>query len=131
MKRDELVAFLDSFLAISDYPDPSLNGLQVEGADEVTTVAVAVDSSLSTFEQAAALGAQMLIVHHGLFWGEPKAITGAHGKRVRFLLERGISLYAAHIPLDADRKSTRLNSSHVRISYAVFCLKKKKKIKQQ
>ncbi len=104
MKRDELVAFLDSFLAISDYPDPSLNGLQVEGADEVTTVAVAVDSSLSTFEQAAALGAQMLIVHHGLFWGEPKAITGAHGKRVRFLLERGISLYAAHIPLDAHRE---------------------------
>src|SRR5690554_7590977 len=28
-----------------------------------------------------------------------------------------------------DRKSTRLNSSHVRISYAVFCLKKKKKLK--
>src|SRR3989442_11942455 len=33
----------------------------------------------------------------------------------------------AHTVIPADRKSTRLNSSHVRISYAVFCLKKKKK----
>lgn len=104
MKRDELVSWLDSYLAIDDYPDPSLNGLQVEGADEVTTIAVAVDSSLSTFEQAAALGAQMLIVHHGLFWGQPKAIRGPHGRRVKFLLDRGISLYAAHIPLDAHRE---------------------------
>src|SRR3712207_9505958 len=31
------------------------------------------------------------------------------------------------VPLRADRKSTRLNSSHANISYAVFCLKKKKK----
>src|SRR5438067_6941110 len=40
---------------------------------------------------------------------------------------------AAHAGLarDPDRKSTRLNSSHVSISYAVFCLKKKKKKKKQ
>lgn len=104
MNRNELVQWLDEYLKIREYPDLSLNGLQVEGSDEVTTVAVAVDSSMSTFEQAAALGAQMLIVHHGLFWGQPKAITGAHGRRVRFLLERGLSLYAAHIPLDAHRE---------------------------
>ena len=104
MNRDELVSWLNDYLKIADYSDPSLNGLQVEGADEVTTVAVAVDSSMSTFEQAVAMGAQMLIVHHGLFWGKPKAITGAHGRRVKFLLEHGLSLYAAHIPLDAHRE---------------------------
>ena len=104
MKRDELVQWLDDYLAIADYSDPSLNGLQVEGAEEVGKVAVAVDSSLETFEKAADLGADMLIVHHGLFWGSPIAITGMHKKRVAFLLDQEISLYAAHIPLDAHRE---------------------------
>lgn len=104
MKRDELVRWLDGYLMISDYSDPSLNGLQVEGSDEVRKVAVAVDSSLETFEKAADMGADVLIVHHGLFWGSPIAITGTHRKRVAFLLDQEISLYAAHIPLDAHRE---------------------------
>lgn len=104
MKRDALAAWLDDYLRIGDYDDPSLNGLQVEGTDDVTKVAVAVDSSLSTFEQAADVGADFLIVHHGLFWGEPLAIRGMHKRRVAHLLEHDISLYAAHIPLDAHRE---------------------------
>src|SRR2546430_2819513 len=53
------------------------------------------------------------------------------GERYRFVerplaLQDGIGLAARHVE-DADRKSTRLNSSHSQISYAVFCLKKKKK----
>ncbi|MEX2536865.1 MAG: Nif3-like dinuclear metal center hexameric protein [Trueperaceae bacterium] len=104
MKRDALVRWLDDYLAIADYPDPSLNGLQLEGAEEVGKVAVAVDASLATFEKAAELGADFLIVHHGLFWGSPIALTGMHKKRVAFLLEQEISLYAAHIPLDAHRE---------------------------
>lgn len=104
MKRDDLVRWLDEYLAISDYPDPSLNGLQVEGADVIGKVAVAVDSSLETFEKAADLGADIIIVHHGLFWGSPVAITGMHKRRVAFLLDQEISLYAAHIPLDAHRE---------------------------
>src|SRR5690606_41398274 len=39
---------------------------------------------------------------------------------------REVNLEANMLLVDADRKSTRLNSSHVKISYAVFCLKKKK-----
>jgi dinuclear metal center YbgI/SA1388 family protein len=104
MERTDLVRWLDAFLNISDYPDPSLNGLQVEGSDEVDMVAVAVDASLETFEKARDLGADMLIVHHGLFWGAPLAVTGPHRKRIAFLLQNGISLYAAHIPLDANRE---------------------------
>lgn len=104
MKRDELVHWLDTYLETSRFRDLSLNGLQVEGPAEVNKVAVAVDSSMSTFEQAAELGADMLIVHHGLFWGQPLAITGAHARRVRYLLEQGVSLYASHLPLDAHRE---------------------------
>ena len=104
MKRDELVTYLNDYLALADYSDISLNGLQVEGADEVNKVAFAVDSSYSTFEQAADTGADMLIVHHGLFWGKPLAITGMHKRRVQYLLDKDISLYAAHIPLDAHRE---------------------------
>lgn len=104
MKRSALVRWLDGYLDIENYTDPSLNGLQVEGSDEVGQVAVAVDASLETFEKARDLGADMLIVHHGLFWGAPIAVRGSHKKRLAFLLENEISLYAAHIPLDAHRE---------------------------
>jgi len=104
MKRDELVRWLDATLDVHAFPDPSLNGLQVEGAREVHKVAFAVDSSLSTFEQAADVGADMLIVHHGLFWGGAEPITGMMGRRVKVLLTQDVSLYAAHIPLDAHHE---------------------------
>ena len=104
MKRDDLVKWLDNYLNISAFEDKSLNGLQVEGADEVTKIAFAVDSSLRTFEQAAEIGADMLIVHHGLFWGSPLAVTGMHKKRIKYLLEKDISLYAVHLPLDAHQE---------------------------
>lgn len=104
MHRDDLVHWLDDYLDVHGYEDASLNGLQVEGRAEVTKVAVAVDASLATFEQAADMGADLLIVHHGLFWGQAKAIVGPHARRVRFLLEKGLGLYAAHIPLDAHKE---------------------------
>jgi len=104
MRRDDLVRWLDDYLAIADYEDPSLNGLQVEGRDEVTKVAVAVDATLATFEQAADMGADLLFTHHGLFWGRQLAVVGPHRKRLDYLLRHEISLYTAHIPLDAHRE---------------------------
>jgi len=104
MKLSELVTWLDVYLETTAFDDLSLNGLQVEGRPEVTKVAVAVDSSMTTFEQAAEVGADLLIVHHGLFWERPLAIAGMHGRRVKYLLDNGISLYASHIPLDAHRE---------------------------
>ncbi|HZX00098.1 MAG TPA: Nif3-like dinuclear metal center hexameric protein [Trueperaceae bacterium] len=101
MRRDELVSWLDDYLAVDSFPDKSLNGLQVEGKEEVQKVVVAVDASYNTFEMAVAKGGDMLIVHHGLFWGQPLAITGPHKRRVQYLLDNGLSLYAAHLPLDA------------------------------
>ncbi len=104
MKLSEIVAWLDDYLDIENYPDASLNGLQLDAGTDVERIAVAVDSNLGTLEQAVALNAQLLIVHHGMFWGAPKAITGAHGDKVRYMLNNGLSLYAAHIPLDAHRE---------------------------
>ncbi|MEJ2152284.1 MAG: Nif3-like dinuclear metal center hexameric protein [Gemmatimonadota bacterium] len=81
--------------------DSSMNGLQVEGGPTVDRVALATDAALATFSLAAEAGAQLLIVHHGLFWGQPIAVTGTHRSRLATLLDNGVSLYAAHLPLDA------------------------------
>lgn len=104
MKRDELVAWLDTYLGTNEWQDASLNGLQVEGSDDVRKIAIAVDSSLTTFQQAAAAGADFLIVHHGLFWGKPEPIAGMQKRRVEALLNNNISLYASHLPLDAHKE---------------------------
>ena len=100
MNRDELVSFLNEYLHVSAYPDKSSNGLQVEGKEEVEHVAFAVDTTLKTIERAATAGADMLIVHHGMIWGGLGYITGMHYKRLKALVESGINLYAAHLPLD-------------------------------
>ncbi|AMQ18988.1 Nif3-like dinuclear metal center hexameric protein [Thermococcus peptonophilus] len=101
VKRDELVSFLDEYLNISAYPDKSSNGLQVEGKEEVERVAFTVDTTLRTIERAAKAGADMMIVHHGMIWGGLEYVTGVHYKRLKALIEKGLNLYVAHLPLDA------------------------------
>ena len=100
MKTSELVTYLNEYLHIAEAEDRSNNGLQVEGAAEVTRVAFAVDACLSAFQAARKIDAQMLIVHHGLFWSEVKLVTGPHLARLKTLIEGGVNLYAAHLPLD-------------------------------
>jgi len=100
MLRDQLVATLDEYLNVAGISDVSNNGLQVQGTNDIRTVAFAVDVCVEAIEQAERLGAQMLIVHHGLFWGQPRMLVGPHYQRVKRLLDAGISLYAVHLPLD-------------------------------
>jgi len=104
MLRTDLVAYLDSYLQVPETEDISNNGLQVEGADEVGLVAFAVDACQVTIDRAAQLGAQMLVVHHGLFWGHPLPLVGPHRQRVKSLLDSNCSLYAVHLPLDGHRE---------------------------
>ncbi|GAA5513278.1 GTP cyclohydrolase 1 type 2 homolog [Deinococcus carri] len=99
--RDTLVRWLNNYLNIDAYPDLSLNGLQIAGTDTIRRVAASVDTSLKTLQDAADSGADLLLVHHGLFWGEPLAVTGPHRERLRTALMADLNLYAAHIPLDA------------------------------
>lgn len=100
MKRDELITYLDTYLRIREIEDSSQNGLQVEGPVEVMRVAFATDACLTAFDQAVAAGAQLLVVHHGLFWDKPQLLVGILLRRVRVLLEGKCGLYAAHLPLD-------------------------------
>jgi dinuclear metal center YbgI/SA1388 family protein len=101
MKRDILIDYLDDYLRVEEIEDVSQNGLQVEGPAEITRVAFAVDACLASFIQAVAEEAQLLIVHHGLFWSEPKRVVGPHFRRLKTLIEGRCGLYAVHLPLDA------------------------------
>ena len=98
----DITTYLDEFLRISEVADSAeaLNGLQVDNEGEITRLAVAVDACLATINAAAEIGAELLLVHHGLFWAGLEPLTGCHGRRVRRLLEAGTALYSAHIPLD-------------------------------
>jgi dinuclear metal center YbgI/SA1388 family protein len=103
MHLTELTAYLDDYLANDSVPDyrDAYNGLQVEGPAEVRRVAVCVDACLATIEAAAAGGANLMIVHHGLFWGPKAPVTGARYRRLAGLIKNDIALYACHTPLDA------------------------------
>ncbi len=97
----EIVEYLNRELKIHEFPDASLNGLQVEGSGEVSKVALSVDSGLSVIQKSASAGADLLIVHHGLFWEKSQALIGPLGESVRSLFAHELSLYAVHLPLDA------------------------------
>lgn len=99
----ELVNYLDDYLCIKEIPDwkQAHNGLQVEGPREVNRVSVAVDSCLSVIEQAADSSTDLLIVHHGLFWGATVPVTGVYYRKISTLIQREIALYSSHTPLDA------------------------------
>jgi dinuclear metal center YbgI/SA1388 family protein len=99
--RDEIVAYLDRELEVERYSDYGPIGLQVIGAADVTRVAAAVSSSLDVFERAGAAGAQLLLVHHGLFWdGAPRVIGRLERRRLEALFRHDLSLVAYHLPLD-------------------------------
>lgn len=101
---NELLLFLDKLLVPEEFAraDISMNGLQVAGKSAaVTKAAFAVDACMESFSAAVKAGADILIVHHGLYWGKPIPITGAHFERISFLIEHDLALYASHLPLDA------------------------------
>jgi putative NIF3 family GTP cyclohydrolase 1 type 2 len=96
-----LQKYLDDKLRINDFPnDKSLNGLQVEGSRNVSKITLAVDACDLSIEKAAKNKSDMIIVHHGLFWGDREPITGIIKRRISILIKKRISLYAAHLPLD-------------------------------
>ncbi|MBN2714594.1 MAG: Nif3-like dinuclear metal center hexameric protein [Deltaproteobacteria bacterium] len=100
VNRNDIVTFLNDYLAITQISDKSMNGLQVEGATEISKVALATDAALATYQKAIAEGAQMLLVHHGFIWGGLRYITGRNYDHLKYLITHGLNLYAAHLPLD-------------------------------
>ena len=105
MLLKDIDAYFRKTLQIGDLEriDTSLNGIQVARPEqEVATAAFAVDASMESFYRAADGGANLLFVHHGLFWGKVLPVCENHYKRLKFLIERDLSLYAVHLPLDMD-----------------------------
>jgi len=100
VSRDAIVSLLDKTLRTAEITDRSVNGLQVEGAAEVSKVGLAVDACLEAYEKAHALGCQMVIAHHGIIWEGIKSVRGPIYRQIAFLVKSGISLYASHLPLD-------------------------------
>lgn len=102
MRLAELTGYLDAYLRVRDVPDApqALNGLQVANTGDIARIAVAVDLCEATVRLAAEHSADLLLVHHGLFWGGPQPIVGPVYRRLARLFEHDIALYSAHLPLD-------------------------------
>jgi dinuclear metal center YbgI/SA1388 family protein len=104
MRLDALTRYLDDYLRLNEEvadPPEALNGLQLENRKgEVTRLAAAVDVCEATIRMAAEQAADLLLVHHGLFWGGPRPLVGPAYRRTASLIENGVALYSAHLPLD-------------------------------
>jgi dinuclear metal center YbgI/SA1388 family protein len=98
----EIIAELDRLLQPSRFEDYGPNGLQVPGAEQIETLATGVSASAELFELAAAAHAELLLVHHGLFWGSGfTTIDPQLKRRLKLLFDNDIALAAYHLPLDA------------------------------
>ena len=98
----EIVSHLDTLLRtaeVADFP-PALNGLQLENRGTVTRVASAVDFSHRAARAAVDAGADLLLVHHGMFWGGARPLRGPLYQRLALLIESNVAVYASHLPLD-------------------------------
>jgi dinuclear metal center YbgI/SA1388 family protein len=98
----EIARYADDLLQSKitpDYPNV-LNGLQLENRSEITGIAAAVDFSTRAIKGAIEKSANLLVVHHGMFWEGSQHLTGSLYKRLRLLLENDIAVYSSHLPLD-------------------------------
>lgn len=103
MKTESLLQYVDGLLGVGAHPDyrGAMNGLQVEGRGDVSRIGAAVDASEETIRAAVEAGVDLLLVHHGLFWGGPRPVTGPLYRKLGVLLEAGTALVGIHLPLDA------------------------------
>src|SRR3954451_4371479 len=96
-----IVDHLDSVLDPSAYDDYGPNGIQVPGREAVETVVTGVSANVELFARAREQGADLVLVHHGLFWdGPPRALDRASKRRLQLLFDADLALAAYHLPLD-------------------------------
>ncbi len=100
--RTDVSTWLNNLFQPENYRDRSMNGLQVHGADDITGIALGVDACQALFDRAVELNCNYVVVHHGFFWGSPFPVTELWSRRYRSLLNNHISLYACHLPMDAN-----------------------------
>jgi dinuclear metal center YbgI/SA1388 family protein len=97
-----LAEYLDELLGTSRVPDypGAVNGLQFSNEGSIRKIAAAVDFSSRSIAAALAENANLLLVHHGMFWSGAKPITGSHYSRIRSLIQNDVAVYSSHLPLD-------------------------------
>ena len=101
-QRQDIIRWCNEFLRTAEFHDYAPNGLQVEGREEVHKIVCAVTASQAAIDYAVAQDADMLLVHHGLFWkSEPITITGWKHRRIATLIRHNINMAGYHLPLDA------------------------------
>jgi dinuclear metal center YbgI/SA1388 family protein len=101
----DLSQYLQQLLSPADFADHCPNGVQVEGKEGIRKMAFAVSASLATIEEAVKRGADVLLVHHGIFWNkDPHLVIGTKKEKLSRLLKNEISLLAYHLPLDGHPK---------------------------
>lgn len=106
VKLEKIVDFANELCLaknFNDYP-AAQNGLQFPNSGGVKKIACAVDAGLAEFKAAAEMGADFLIVHHGLYWDFPMPIVGARYEKISTLVRADIALFSMHLPLDAHKK---------------------------
>jgi dinuclear metal center YbgI/SA1388 family protein len=98
-----LVGHCDRLLRTREFADweGAVNGLQVENGGFATRIAAAVDARAATLRMAIAAKADLLLVHHGLFWAPGHPWTGKRYELLRLLLDHNVAVYSSHLPLDA------------------------------
>lgn len=102
VRRGDLIAYLDRLLDARSFSDYGPNGLQVQGKDPIRKITTAVSACLELFERSAELGADAILVHHGIFWkGLPLEVTGIRHARLEALIRNDLNLIGYHLPLDA------------------------------
>jgi len=105
MDKTELLDYMDDLLKIGNFEDNSANWLQVANEKKkIKKIWYAVDASSYIFEKAVKKNIDLLIVHHGLFWGREQTITGLFYEKIKILIENEIALFACHLPLDAHKE---------------------------
>ncbi len=102
----DITDFLDSYCDIEGYKDfdGAYNGLQFENSGSVSKIATAVDAGLAEFEMAAHIGADLLLVHHGMYWNPPVPVLGAAYNKIKTLIDNNIAVYSVHLPLDGHEE---------------------------
>jgi dinuclear metal center YbgI/SA1388 family protein len=105
-KLSDVVAYCDEYLRIGEIRDyeNALNGLQLENSGRVKKIAAAVDFSTRALDAAAKCGANLLVVHHGMFWSGLRPVTKAWHRQLTLALDHDIAVYSAHLPLDLHPK---------------------------
>ena len=97
-----IAARLDVLLRTAEIPDypGALNGLQITSRRDVRRIAAAVDFSSFTLDETIRVGADLLLVHHGMFWGGAQALIGPAYERMAKLIAHDVAVYSSHLPLD-------------------------------